>query len=67
MVAYLIHWKATKTRLDGSRCTPLTVAKKARDKARTPKEKAKFEEIIKRAALTLPRPNDCGASCRTHA
>jgi hypothetical protein len=46
MAAYLIHWKASKTRLDGSKKYPLQYAK-ARAKSADPKTKADGETMVK--------------------
>ena len=46
MAAYLIHWKASKTRLDGSKKYPLQYAK-ARAASKDPKIKENGEILVK--------------------
>ena len=46
MAAYLIHWKASKTRLDGSKKYPLQYAQ-ARAKSADPKTKKDGETMVK--------------------
>ena len=46
MAAYLIHWKASKTRLDGSKKYPLQYAQ-ARAASKDPKVKANGEVLVK--------------------
>ena len=52
MAAYLIHWKASKTRLDGSKKYPLQYAPA---RAKNPKTKENGETLVKCAPRREPR------------